>query len=233
MTFFWNCETTSSATANDAALGCNGHLSRNGRHLTVLPPARALPHTYIHISQKKLIEIPPYYIDIPMIAKPDYNKQANKQTNKQTVVYQLCSSSLSHPSILETELELFQFPSRPSCNSILYGLYLPQLSSIDMQRDWQNGALFQNRYYWDSRGLFWIHENTVSSRQLILCQLTRWRGYKLVNLLSSVCDLKANMAKKARQMSTGKTKCSWNVGSLVFLKVHNLFYFLSGNSRSR
>jgi hypothetical protein len=40
------------------------------------------------------------------------------------------------------------------------------------------GTSFQNRAYWDSITLFWIPDNTVSSIQLIICQQTRWRGYK-------------------------------------------------------
>jgi hypothetical protein len=39
------------------------------------------------------------------------------------------------------------------------------------------GASFQNRANWDSVLCFVISEHTVSSSQLILCQLARWRRY--------------------------------------------------------
>jgi hypothetical protein len=56
-------------------------------------------------------------------------------------------------------------------------------STMRIQLNWQRmsawpSASFQNRSYWQSGALFWIPKNTVSSRsQLILCQLSRWRGY--------------------------------------------------------
>jgi hypothetical protein len=42
--------------------------------------------------------------------------------------------------------------------------------SAQLRSSWP-GASFQNRAYWDSIALFWISEDTVSSSQLILCQL--------------------------------------------------------------
>jgi hypothetical protein len=37
---------------------------------------------------------------------------------------------------------------------------------------------FQNRSYWDRSVLSWLRPKSLSSSQLILCQLARWRGYK-------------------------------------------------------
>jgi hypothetical protein len=51
-------------------------------------------------------------------------------------------------------------------------------SSIDSVSSWP-GALFQNRVYWDSSDLFWDtrKHRVFFDRQLILCQLARWRWH--------------------------------------------------------
>jgi hypothetical protein len=72
-------------------------------------------------------------------------------------------------------------------------------SSIDSVSSWP-GALFQNRVYWDSSDLFWDtrKHRVFFDRQLILCQLARWRWHMMiwVNLQQNGIELDKGITTK-------------------------------------
>jgi hypothetical protein len=59
-----------------------------------------------------------------------------------------------------------------------YGAHLRLFSSIDMQRVFVTWRVISKQSLLRQKLCFWISKHTVSSSQLILCALARWRRYQ-------------------------------------------------------